>query len=41
MRNSKNGGKGPAHLGLMLERNAPARQSRMASRRVSVSGLMM
>lgn len=41
MRNSKNGGKAPARQGLMLERNGLARQSRMASRKVSVSGLMM
>lgn len=41
MRNSKNGGKAPARLGLMLGCNAPPQPSRIASRMVSVRGLMM
>lgn len=41
MRNSKNSLKPPAPLGLMLGCNGPRRQSRIASRNVSVSGLMM
>lgn len=41
MRNSKNGGKAPAHQGLMQTSNAPVQPSRMASRIVSVRGLIM
>ncbi len=41
MRNSKNGGKTPAHQGMMRPRNAPVQPSRIASRIVSVRGLMM